>query len=146
MCWPTRRSPFCLRTGSRDFLVRICCCSLGTSLCPEAPFPTACLLLPRPPQPSAVPRTAGVPGRLDCIAAPCSQAEDGRLIRATRFPHIEITVHLFSRPVSRLTARGGLDLAFEVIALRFARLLEFSSSLPALAWASLRVSPPWVRC
>ena len=74
MCWPTRRSPFACAlalvgfSGPHSVAVHWVRVSA-----PKLHFPTACLLLPRPLQPSAVPRVTAVPDAR-CIAALCFQA------------------------------------------------------------------------
>src|SRR5260370_38919141 len=74
MCWPTRRSPFAgvlvLVGFSGPHFVAVHWVRVSV---PKLRPPTACLLLPPPPQPSAVPPVAAVPGAR-CIAALCFQA------------------------------------------------------------------------
>src|SRR5258708_31834370 len=69
MCWPTRKSPFAGVlalvgfSGSRFVAVH-----WARASAPNLHSRMVCLLPPRPPQPSAVPRVAAVPGAR-CIAA-----------------------------------------------------------------------------
>src|SRR2546430_13795347 len=74
MCWPTRRSLFAWALALAGFSVPhfVAVHSVRVSA-PILHPPTACLLLPRLPQPSAVPRVAAVPGAR-CIAALLFQA------------------------------------------------------------------------
>src|SRR6266568_644217 len=69
----------CWRAGSRwIFWSSLCCCSLGTSVCPEAPFPDGL------PAPAAAAATFGGSSGGCCAG----RSMYGRLIRATRFPHL----------------------------------------------------------
>src|SRR5713101_3270966 len=83
------KKSLCLCCGSRwIFCSVLCCCSLGTSVCPEAPFPDGL------PAPAAAAATFGgssggcCAGRSMYCGSLLSSWMYGRLIRATRFPHL----------------------------------------------------------
>src|SRR6266704_1881397 len=83
------KKSLCWRAGSRwIFWSSLCCCSLGTSVCPEAPFPDGL------PAPAAAAATFGgssggcCAGRSMYCGSLLSSSMYGRLIRATRFPHL----------------------------------------------------------
>src|SRR5713226_3979542 len=83
------KKSLCRCCGSRSILCSaLCCCSLGTSFCPEAPLPVG---LPAPTAAAAAFGGSSVrccAGRSMYCGSLLSSSMYGRLIRATRFPHL----------------------------------------------------------
>src|SRR5713226_319264 len=83
------KKSLCWRAGSRwIFWSSLCCCSFGTSFCPDGPFPDGL------PAPAAAAATfggssgGGCAGRSMYCGSRLSSSMYGRLIRATRFAHL----------------------------------------------------------
>src|SRR6266849_9828880 len=83
------KKSLCLRAGSRwIFCSALCCCSFGTTFCPEAPLPDGL------PAPAAAAATFGgssggcCVGRSKYCRSLLSSSMYGRLNRTTRFPHL----------------------------------------------------------